>query len=271
MLVYPGFNPIAFEIGRVKVHWYGIMYLLGFAAAWWLARRRAARPDSTWKPQDVDDLIFFAMLGVIFGGRVGYVLFYGLTFWAADPWYPLKIWEGGMSFHGGLLGVVLALTLFAWRRGRNVADVYDFTAPLPALGLFFGRIGNFINSELWGKVTTVPWGFRVNGEVRHASQLYEAGLEGLLLFAVLWWFTSRPRPRLAPSGLFMLIYGVARFLIEFVRVPDEHIGYLAGGWLTEGQVLSVPMILAGVAMLAWAYRARQPSGNFVTAQVKPAQ
>ena len=262
MLVYPGFNPIAFEVGRVKVHWYGIMYLLGFAAAWWLARRRAARPGSTWKPNDVDDLIFFTMLGVILGGRIGYVLFYGLTFWAADPWYPLKIWEGGMSFHGGLLGVVAAMTLFAWRRGRNAADVYDFTAPLPALGLFFGRIGNFINSELWGKVTTVPWGFRVNGEVRHASQLYEAGLEGLFLFAVMWWFTSRPRPRLAPSGLFLLIYGVARFLIEFVRVPDEHIGYLAGGWLTEGQVLSLPMILAGVAMLAWAYRVRQPSGNF---------
>jgi len=262
MLVYPGFNPIAFEIGRVRVHWYGIMYLLGFAAAWWLARRRAARPGSTWKPNDVDDLIFFTMLGVILGGRIGYVLFYGLTFWAADPWYPLKIWEGGMSFHGGLLGVVAAMTLFAWRRGRNAADVYDFTAPLPALGLFFGRIGNFINSELWGKVTTVPWGFRVNGEVRHASQLYEAGLEGLFLFAVMWWFTSRPRPRLAPSGLFLLIYGVARFLIEFVRVPDEHIGYLAGGWLTEGQVLSLPMILAGVAMLAWAYRVRQPSGNF---------
>jgi phosphatidylglycerol---prolipoprotein diacylglyceryl transferase len=183
----------------------------------------------------------------------------------------LKIWEGGMSFHGGLIGVVVALTLFAWRRDRNAADVYDFTAPLPALGLFFGRIGNFINSELWGKVTTVPWGFRVNGAVRHPSQLYEAALEGLLLFAVLWWFTSRPRPRLAPSGLFLLMYGAARFLIEFVRVPDEHIGYLAGGWLTEGQVLSIPMILAGILMLAWAYRARQPSGNFVTAQMKPAQ
>jgi phosphatidylglycerol:prolipoprotein diacylglycerol transferase len=175
-----------------------------------------------------------------------------------------------MSFHGGLIGVIVALTLFAWRRGRNAADVYDFTAPLPTLGLFFGRIGNFINSELWGKVTTVPWGFRVNGVVRHPSQLYEAALEGLLLFAVLWWFTSRPRPRLAPSGLFLLMYGVARFLIEFVRVPDEHIGYLAGGWLTEGQVLSLPMILVGVGMFAWAYRARQPSGNFAAAQVTAA-
>ncbi|MBV9345234.1 MAG: prolipoprotein diacylglyceryl transferase [Gammaproteobacteria bacterium] len=265
MLTYPGFNPIAFEVGPIKVHWYGIMYLLGFATAWWLARRRAARPGSTWRAQDVDDLIFFAMLGVILGGRIGYVLFYGLKFWAADPWYPLKIWEGGMSFHGGLLGVAAALTLFAWRRNRSPADVYDFTSPLPPPGLFFGRIGNFINGELWGKTTTLPWGFRVNGEVRHASQLYEAALEGLLLFAILWWFTRRPRPRLAPSGLFLLCYGLSRFAVEFVRVPDEHIGYLAGGWLTEGQLLSLPMIVAGVGLLAWAYRRAEPSGNYAVA------
>jgi phosphatidylglycerol---prolipoprotein diacylglyceryl transferase len=265
MLIYPGFNKVAFSVGPVRVHWYGIMYLLGFAAAWWLARRRAQQPGSTWKANDVDDLIFFAMLGVIFGGRIGYVLFYGLTFWSGDPWYPLKIWEGGMSFHGGLLGVVAALTLFAWRRGRNLGDVCDFTAPLPALGLFFGRIGNFINSELWGKVTTVPWGFLVDGQVRHPSQLYEAGLEGLLMFVVLWLYTSRPRPRFAPSGLFLLIYGIARFLVEFVRVPDEQIGYLAGGWLTEGQVLSVPMIVVGAALLAWAYRVRTPTGNLSAA------
>ena len=265
MLVYPGFNKVAFRIGPLKVHWYGIMYLLGFVTAWWLARRRAAVPGSTWKKADVDDLIFFCMLGVILGGRIGYILFYGLTFWASDPWYPLKLWEGGMSFHGGLLGVMAALALFAWRRGRNWADVFDFTAPLPALGLFFGRIGNFINGELWGKQTTVPWGFLVNGQVRHASQLYEAGLEGLMLFAVMWWFTSRPRPRLAPSGLFLLMYGVARSLVEFVRVPDEHIGYLAGGWLTEGQLLSLPMIVVGAAFLIWAYRVREPSGNYMLA------
>ncbi|HYL04068.1 MAG TPA: prolipoprotein diacylglyceryl transferase [Steroidobacteraceae bacterium] len=262
MIRYPGFNPIAFQLGPIKVHWYGIMYLLGFAGAWWLARRRAAAPGSTWKANDVDDLIFYGMLGVILGGRIGYVLFYGLKFWAEDAWYPVKIWDGGMSFHGGLLGVAVALTLFAWRRGRHVADVYDFTAPLPALGLFFGRIGNFINGELWGKVTSVPWGFEVNGQVRHASQLYEAGLEGVVLFALLWWFTARPRPRLAPAGLFLALYGMARSLVEFVRVPDEHIGYLAGGWLTEGQVLSVPMIIAGVVLLVWAYRTRTPSGNF---------
>jgi phosphatidylglycerol---prolipoprotein diacylglyceryl transferase len=266
MIQYPGFNPIAFSIGPVKVHWYGIMYLLGFGAGWLLARYRAAKPGSSWKPQDVDDFIFFAMLGVILGGRIGYVLFYGLTFWAKDPLYPFKIWDGGMSFHGGMLGVIIAVSLFAWRRGRNVADVLDFTAPLPGLGLFFGRIGNFINGELWGKVTTVPWGFKVNGEVRHASQLYEAFFEGLVLFTILWVFTSRPRPRLAPSGLFLILYGIARFLIEFVRLPDEHIGYLAGGWLTEGQVLSFPMIIVGIVLMAYAYRARSPSGNFVTAQ-----
>jgi phosphatidylglycerol:prolipoprotein diacylglycerol transferase len=262
MLKYPGFNPIALELGPLKIHWYGIMYLIGFAGAWWLARRRAAAPRSTWRPADVDDLIFFGMLGVILGGRIGYVIFYGLKFWAIDPWYPLKIWEGGMSFHGGFIGVALAFALFALRRGRNAADVYDFGAPLPAFGLFFGRIGNFINGELWGKVTTVPWGFQVNGQVRHASQLYEAALEGVLLFSVLWWFTSRPRPRLAPSGLFILIYGCARFLVEFVRVPDEHIGYLAGGWFTEGQLLSLPMIVGGLVLLVWAYRSRVPSGNF---------
>jgi phosphatidylglycerol:prolipoprotein diacylglycerol transferase len=272
MLHYPGFDPIAFEIGPffgigpVRVHWYGIMYLIGFAGGWWLARLRARQPGSTWKASDVDDLIFFCMLGVILGGRIGYVLFYGLKFWASDPWYPLKIWEGGMSFHGGLLGVTAALTLFALRRGRRIADVYDFTTPLPGVGIFFGRLGNFINGELWGKPTTVPWGFQVNGQVLHASQLYEAASEGLLLFVVMWWFTSRPRPRLAPSGLFLIIYGTSRFLVEFVRVPDTQIGYLAGGWFTMGQLLSLPMIIAGVIMLWWAYRAREPSGNFATVQ-----
>ncbi len=266
MLQYPGFNPIALEIGPVKVHWYGIMYLLGFAAAWWLARRRAAQVRSTWKPNDVDDLIFYCMLGVILGGRIGYVLFYGIQFWAKDLWYPLKIWEGGMSFHGGLLGVIVAAAVFALRHRRSIFDVWDFTVPLPTLGLFFGRIGNFINSELWGKPTTVPWGFNVNGVVRHPSQLYEAGLEGLVLFSVVWWFSSRPRPRLATSGVFLLGYGIARFFLEFVRLPDEHIGYLAGGWLTMGQVLSFPMVITGVGFLLYAYRARIPSGNVALAQ-----
>jgi phosphatidylglycerol:prolipoprotein diacylglycerol transferase len=265
MLEYHSFNPIAFEIGPVKVHWYGIMYLIGFAAGWWLARRRAARAGSTWKASDVDDFVFYAMMGVILGGRIGYVLFYGLSYWENDPWYPLKIWEGGMSFHGGFLGVLVAIALFARRQGRNIADVFDFGAPLPGIGIMAGRIGNFINGELWGKPTTAPWGFKVDGQVRHASQLYEAFLEGVVLFVVLWWFTSRPRPRLAPSGLFLVIYGIARFLIEFVRVPDEHLGYLALGWVTMGQILSFPMILAGIILLIIAYTRRSPSGNVVAA------
>jgi len=266
MIQYPGFDPVAFELGPLRVHWYGLMYLVGFAAAWWLARLRARRPGSTWTANDVDDLVFYGMVGVILGGRLGYVLFYGLGFWMDDALYPFRIWEGGMSFHGGMLGVIAAMTLFAKRRGRNVADVYDFSVPLPAIGLFAGRIGNFINGELWGKPTDVPWGFSVNGEVRHATQLYEAFLEGIVLFAVIWWFTSRPRPRLAPSGLFLVFYGTVRFLIEFLRLPDEHIGYLAGGWFTMGQLLSLPMVIAGVVLLVIAYRRRAPSGNFAVAR-----
>jgi phosphatidylglycerol:prolipoprotein diacylglycerol transferase len=276
MLQYPGFNPIAFEVGPVsvfghelgplKVHWYGIMYLIGFAIAWFLARARAKQPGSTWKPNDVDDLVFYAMLGVILGGRIGYVLFYGLSFWAKDPWYPLKIAEGGMSFHGGMIGVIIALFIYALRHRRAAGDVLDFTVPLPGLGLFFGRIGNFINGELWGKTTTVPWGFNVNGEVRHASQLYEAFFEGLVLFAIVWWFTSKPRPRWAPGGLFVLIYGTVRFCIEFVRVPDAQLSYLAGGWFTMGQALSVPMILLGIGLLVYAYRRGVPSGNLAVAR-----
>jgi phosphatidylglycerol:prolipoprotein diacylglycerol transferase len=202
---------------------------------------------------------------VILGGRIGYVLFYGLKYWAADALYPFKIWEGGMSFHGGLLGVMVAIAIFALRRGRHVADVFDFAAAVPGIGLLAGRLGNFINGELWGKPTDVPWGFLVDGEVRHATQLYEAALEGLVLFAVLWWFTARPRPRYAPSGLFLVLYGGSRMLIEFWRVPDAHIGYLYGGWLTMGHLLSLPMLVAGLALLVIAYRRREPSGNLVAA------
>jgi phosphatidylglycerol---prolipoprotein diacylglyceryl transferase len=269
MIQYPGFDPIAIALGPVKVHWYGIMYLVGFAAAWWLGRVRAARPGSTWKPLDVDDFIFFAMLGVILGGRVGYVLFYGLKYWAEDALYPLKIWEGGMSFHGGLLGVMAAIAVFAVRRGRHVFDVFDFAAAVPGIGLLAGRLGNFINGELWGKPTDVPWGFMVDGQVRHATQLYEAALEGVVLFAVMWWFTSRPRPRLAPSGLFLALYGGSRVLVEFWRVPDAHIGYLYGGWLTMGHLLSLPMLVAGIVLLVLAYRRGEPSGNLAAAAATP--
>ncbi len=262
MFVYPHPDPVAISIGPLHVRWYGLMYLVGFLAAWWLARRRASAPGSTWTPTEVDDLIFYSAVGVILGGRLGWMLFYGTERLLDDPLSVLRIWEGGMSFHGGLVGVLVALAMFASRRGKQIADVFDFTAPLPAIGFGAGRVGNFINGELWGKPTDVPWAVVVDGVPRHASQLYEAFLEGLVLFAVLWWFTATPKPRLAPSGLFLLCYGLFRFLIEFVRVPDENLGYLLFGWVTMGQILSLPMIVAGALMLAAAYRRNQRSGNY---------
>jgi phosphatidylglycerol:prolipoprotein diacylglycerol transferase len=261
MFVYSHPDPVALSLGPLHVRWYGLMYLVGFLGAWWLARRRAAQPGSTWTPTDVDDLIFYSALGVILGGRIGWMLFYGTERLLAEPLSLFRIWDGGMSFHGGLIGVILALAWFARKRGRVLVDVFDFAAPLPAIGFGAGRIGNFINGELWGKPTDVPWAVVVDGTARHASQLYEAALEGLVLFLVLWWFTSKPRHRWAPSGLFLLLYGVFRFAVEFVRMPDSDIGYLAFGWVTMGQVLSLPMILAGFAMLVVAYRQRVPSGN----------
>jgi phosphatidylglycerol:prolipoprotein diacylglycerol transferase len=272
MLRYPEINPIAVKIGPLQIHWYGIMYLLGFAAAWWLARRRAARPGSTWTAVAVDDFLFYGMLGVIVGGRVGYVLFYGMPLWRGDWLYPLKIWEGGMSFHGGLLGVLAGALFFSWKHGRNVWDVVDFAAPLEGIGEFFGRIGNFINGELWGRPTDGWWAMLVpdpNGGPpigRHPSQLYEAALEGVVLFTIVWLFSHRPRPRYAVSGLFAICYATARILVEFVREPDVGVGYLAFGWLTMGQVLSVPLLLAGIGLMWTAYRTRTPSGNYVQAQ-----
>jgi phosphatidylglycerol:prolipoprotein diacylglycerol transferase len=262
MIAYPEIDPIALSLGPVKIHWYGLMYVVGFVAGWWLARRRAALPGSTWTASDVDDLIFYAAMGVILGGRLGWLLVYGFDTIRENPLNAIRVWQGGMSFHGGLVGVMLAVALFAKRRGRSVADVFDFTAPLPAVGLFAGRIGNFINGELWGKPTDLPWGVLFRGQVLHPSQLYEAVLEGLVMFAILWWFTSKPRWRLAPAGLFLALYGLFRFLVEFVRVPDANMGYFAFGWLTMGQILSLPVLAAGLAMLAFAYTRRQPSGNF---------
>lgn len=253
-MVYPEIDPVIFSLGPVSVRWYGMMYVLGFLVAWRLAWLRALRPDAPVDRAQVDDLIFWAMVGVIAGGRVGSVLFYNFDQFAADPLYLVKIWQGGMSFHGGLIGVLIAMWLYGRKLGRTIWQVTDFVAPLVPLGLGFGRIGNFINGELWGKPTDVPWGMVYDGVKRHPSQLYEAFLEGLVLFAVLWAFSSRPRPYRAVSGLFLLLYGVFRFLIEFVRLPDADIGYLAFGWLTMGQVLSAPMVAAGAAMLYLGYR-----------------
>ncbi len=263
MFVYPNPDPVAISFGPLKMRWYGLMYLLGFAAAWWLARRRAAATHSSWNPPDVDDLIFYSAVGVILGGRIGWMLFYGTETLLADPLGLLRIWEGGMSFHGGLVGVLIALVMFARKRGREIGDVFDFTAPLPAIGFGAGRIGNFINGELWGKPTEVPWAVIVDGTPLHPSQLYEACLEGLVLFVIIWWFTSTPRPRWAASGLFLFCYGVFRFAVEFVRVPDANRGYLLFDWVTMGQILSTPMIVIGILMLVIAYRRNQPSGNFI--------
>ena len=285
MIQYPAIDPILVSLGPLAIRWYGLTYVIAFAVAWWLGRRRATQPGSTWKPADVDDLIFYGALGVILGGRIGWVLFYGFERLVDDPLMILRIWEGGMSFHGGLIGVILAEVLFARRQKRRVVDVLDFLAPLPGIGIFAVRCANFINGELWGKPTNVPWGFIVEPSTLHpsqraealrmcerfsidpcvlhvhASQLYEGFLEGLVVFAILWIYTAKPRPRLAPAGLFLLCYGVFRFAVEFVRVPDENRGYLLFDWVTMGQILSTPMIVAGLIMLIVAYRRNDPTGN----------
>jgi phosphatidylglycerol:prolipoprotein diacylglycerol transferase len=257
MLTYPNIDPVALHIGPLKVHWYGIMYLIGFGAAWWLGQRRANRPDSGWTGQQISDLIFYGALGAVLGGRIGYVLFYDFPVFLAEPLRIFKVWEGGMSFHGGLIGVLVAMTLYKRHIGKTFFQVTDFLAPLVPIGLGAGRLGNFINGELWGKVTDVPWAmvFPTGGPLpRHPSQLYEAFLEGIVLFTILWLFSRKPRPTMAVSGMFLLFYGLFRFAIEFVRMPDVQLGYLALGWITMGQVLSTPLIIGGGALLWWAYR-----------------
>ena len=260
MFVYPEIDPILFEIGFIKIRWYGLMYVIGFLMAWWLAKRRCQRADSPVNLVQVDDLIFYAMLGVIIGGRVGYCLVYGWGDLIKDPLYLFKITDGGMSFHGGLLGVMAAMWWYGRKLGKTIWQILDFAAPLVPIGLGAGRIGNFINAELWGSETTVAWGVLYNGVVRHPSQLYEAALEGLLLFVIIWWYSSKPRPRMAVSGLFLLLYGVFRFFVEFYRVPDAHLKYLALDWVTMGQVLSTPMIIAGAVMIGMAYSAANRQG-----------
>lgn len=257
MIAYPDIDPIVFALGPLKIRWYGLMYVLGFALAWLLLRYRARSGRYGWEQAQVEDLIFYGAMGLLFGGRIGYVLFYGMDNWLADPLYLVRITEGGMSFHGGLLGAIVAIFVYGRRNGRGFFEVADFLAPGIPLGLGAGRIGNFINGELWGKVTDVPWAFIVNGEPRHPSQLYEALLEGPVLFAILWVFSSRERPAMTVSGLFLLGYGVFRFGVEFVRVPDQHLGYLAFGWFTMGQLLTLPMIVFGALLIGRGYAGRR--------------
>ncbi len=259
MIEYPSIDPIALRVGMLELRWYGIMYLLAFATAWVLGRYRVKqstiKPHPKYKPwtfAGFDDLITMCMLGVILGGRLGFVLFYDFATYLRNPLEILSIWNGGMSFHGGLLGVLVAIWIYAKRNQRQFFEVTDFVAPLVAPGIFFGRMGNFINGELWGNVTNVPWGmiFPHAGPLpRHPSQLYEAALEGIVLFTLVWIYSLNPRYVGRVSGFFALGYGVARFLVEFVRTPDAHLGYLAFEWLTMGQILSLPLMAIGLWLI----------------------
>ncbi len=256
MLVHPNIEPVAFSIGPLAVRWYGLMYLAGFATGWWLGLSRIKRGAAPVSRIQFDDLLFLAVLGVILGGRLGYVLFYKPGHYASHPLEIFALWQGGMSFHGGLLGVMAAMLFAARRHGIDYLRLMDFVAPLCPLGLAAGRMGNFINGELWGRVTDLPWGmvFRGAGDApRHPSQLYQFALEGLALFALLWWFSSRPRPRGQVSAVFLIGYGAFRFLAEFAREPDAFLGTLAFG-MTMGQWLCVPMIAGGLWLLAWSRR-----------------
>jgi len=258
MLRYPQIDPVAVAIGPLQVHWYGLMYLVGFVAAWWLGTRRAARPGSGWTAQQVSDLVFYSALGVIVGGRVGYTLFYNFSGFLNDPVSIIKLWQGGMSFHGGAIGVLVAFWFFARKAGKRYFEVADFIVPMVPIGLCAGRIGNFINGELWGRASDVPWAMVFPNDpsqlARHPSQLYQSLMEGLLLFIVLWLYSARPRPAGAVTGLFGVGYGTARIAGEFFRQPDAHIGFIAFDWLTMGMLLSTPMVIVGIAMMIWAYK-----------------
>ena len=268
-------DPVALSLGLISIHWYGIMYLIGFAMFWWLGRARAERYG--WTKAQIDDLLFWGALGVVAGGRLGYILFYDFANIIDNPLRALQIWKGGMSFHGGLLGVIAAMWFWGRRQGWGFFKVSDFVAPLVPPGLFFGRFGNFIGGELWGRLTDSSFGMifpksippgswdpeqlralyhsgALNEYARHPSQLYEAGLEGLLLFVVLWLYSSKPRPTMAVSGLFLAGYGVARFVVEFFREPDADKGFIFSDWVTMGMLLSTPMIIIGLAWMVWGYR-----------------
>lgn len=256
MFIYPHINPVAFSLGSLQVHWYGLMYLIGFVSAWLLAHWRMKHYHLNWTSEQISDLIFYAALGVIIGGRVGYMLFYNFPTLIHAPWSLFKIWEGGMSFHGGLLGVLVALWMFALRYKKPFWEVGDFIAPLVPIGLGAGRIGNFINGELWGRVTDVPWAMiypHVDEQPRHPSELYEFGLEGIGLFILVWWYARRPRPAGCVSAVFLLGYAICRLIAECFRQPDQQLGYIAFGLLTMGQILSIPMLLLGF-WLWWAKR-----------------
>ncbi|MDZ7761634.1 MAG: prolipoprotein diacylglyceryl transferase [Desulfovermiculus sp.] len=256
MIVLPEISPVAFSIGPLEVRWYGLMYVAGFAVAFILGTKRASKKHSPLTPAQFQDLLVYVMLGLVVGARLGYMLFYNSSALISDPLEILKVWHGGMSFHGGLLGIVVAGVVYARRKGLHFLDLGDFVAPLAPPGLFAGRIGNFLNAELWGRPSDLPWAVVFPGPAagaapRHPSQIYEALLEGVVLFIILWFFSQKPRPRGTVLGLFLLLYGCFRFGVEFFRQPDIQLGFVALDFMSMGQVLSLPMIAAGVFLVSW--------------------
>ena len=260
MIAFPNINPVALDLGVIKIHWYGISYVIGILLAWWFLHNRALKkPLVGWTTVQVSDLIFYGMLGIIIGGRLGSVLFYNFSYYIQHPIEVFYIQQGGMSFHGGLIGVIISIWFYSRKVNQTFYETTDFIAPAVPIGLFFGRIANFINSELWGAPTNLPWSVIFPhpdaGDIaRHPSQLYEAFLEGIVLFIILCWFSKTHRPIKAVSGLFLIGYGVFRFMVEFVRVPDKQIGYLAFDWFTMGQLLTLPMIIFGFYLMILAYK-----------------
>lgn len=257
MFVYPHIDSVAFKIGSFKVHWYGLMYLLSFVFSWFILKYRVKKFNLGWSTEKLADLLFYGALGVILGGRIGYILFYNFLFYLHHPFQMLAVWDGGMSFHGGMVGVFLGIWYWSHKYKESFYQTTDFIAPIVPVGLAAGRLGNFINGELWGRVTTMPWGMiypQAGPLPRHPSEIYEFLLEGVVLFVLLWWFSSRRPPRMAVSGMFMLGYGVFRFFCEFYRQPDPQLGIVAFGWMTRGQELCIPMILIGIGLLVLAYR-----------------
>ncbi len=261
MINYPDIDPVALSLGPIKIHWYGISYLLGFAGCWYLLKILGKRKLHPLKNSQIDDLVFYAALGVILGGRIGYTLFYNLDVFLQQPLVLLQIWNGGMSFHGGLIGVALAMWLYARKTGQNIFVITDMVAVVTPFGLACGRAGNFINAELWGRPSDLPWAMVFPTDPlalpRHPSMLYELLLEGMILFIIMWLFVHRSPPRMAASALFLTLYGFFRFLVEFVRQPDAHMGeggFIYGNWLTQGMLLSLPMVVLGMILLWFAYK-----------------
>ena len=278
-LHYPIIDPVivSLGVGGLALRWYGLMYLIGFAAVWYLGNYRARTHPGAWTKNEISDLVFYGAMGAVLGGRVGYVFFYNFSTFVHDPLYLFRMWEGGMSFHGGLLGVCLGLVYFARKRQRSWIDVTDFLVPLCPIGLGLGRIGNFINMELPGRVTDGPFGLiytcdavrgltqtcvgQWEGVARHPSPLYQAFTEGLLLFVVVWWISRQPKRRGFVTGVFLLGYGAVRIITENFRSPDAHIGFIAFDWLTLGQLLSLPMLIAGMLLIFWSKTQKAPCNS----------